>query len=288
MISEQAYAIGSLELHLFWGRIMKEHAIFLEAGFTPQGADFARVAALYQAQFENVLHHTVQLGEGVVSPAVTASGELVTDFTLGCEEKTQRFTGIIINTDLTKAEAALQPNANPRISPALMQQVRQLNASVLPWIDGLIAYKTKLLDEVLSCEIFTANYPATLTHMIHEAEKYRSDLMTFERGEETKDETLFWDNDMMEHMAVIAGLLDPSEKALIQTANGFAAAYQALLQKTQEEARADETLALTEKCRDFKAEATEGIAACKIRSIILPLLADHVLREANHFIRLLS
>ena len=32
----------------------------------------------------------------------------------------------------------------------------------------------------------------------------------------------------------------------------------------------------------------EGIEACKIRSLILPLLADHVLREANHYLRLLS
>ena len=39
--------------------------------------------------------------------------------------------------------------------------------------------------------------------------------------------------------------------------------------------------------KDFKQAGTEGIAACKIRSIILPLLADHVLREANHYIRLL-
>lgn len=31
----------------------------------------------------------------------------------------------------------------------------------------------------------------------------------------------------------------------------------------------------------------EGILQCKIRSVILPLLADHVLREANHYIRLL-
>ena len=32
----------------------------------------------------------------------------------------------------------------------------------------------------------------------------------------------------------------------------------------------------------------DGIDACRIRSIILPLLADHVLREANHYIRLLE
>lgn len=32
----------------------------------------------------------------------------------------------------------------------------------------------------------------------------------------------------------------------------------------------------------------KGILDTKIASIILPLLADHVLREANHYIRLLE
>ncbi|MGM9599915.1 MAG: DUF2935 domain-containing protein [Faecousia sp.] len=40
--------------------------------------------------------------------------------------------------------------------------------------------------------------------------------------------------------------------------------------------------------RDFKAAGAKGIQECKIRSVILPLLADHVLREANHYIRLLK
>lgn len=48
------------------------------------------------------------------------------------------------------------------------------------------------------------------------------------------------------------------------------------------------SLALTKKFRDFKCAGVEGIEACQIRSIILPLLADHVLREANHYIRLLE
>ncbi|WP_434084693.1 DUF2935 domain-containing protein [Lacrimispora xylanisolvens] len=43
----------------------------------------------------------------------------------------------------------------------------------------------------------------------------------------------------------------------------------------------------TKEYRDFKEAGTKGINECKIRSIILPLLADHVLRESNHYIRLL-
>ena len=52
--------------------------------------------------------------------------------------------------------------------------------------------------------------------------------------------------------------------------------------------RVGNPLGLTQKFRDFKKAGVSGIEECKIRSLILPLLADHVLREANHFIRLLE
>ena len=47
-------------------------------------------------------------------------------------------------------------------------------------------------------------------------------------------------------------------------------------------------LCSSEKYRDFKAAGTKGITGCSVRSVILPLLADHVLREANHYLRLLE
>jgi hypothetical protein len=43
-----------------------------------------------------------------------------------------------------------------------------------------------------------------------------------------------------------------------------------------------------QKIRAFKEQGTEGLLNCKIKSIILPLLADHTLREANHYFKLLK
>ena len=50
----------------------------------------------------------------------------------------------------------------------------------------------------------------------------------------------------------------------------------------------DRTITETVKYRYFKKAGTEGITGCQIKSIILPLLADHVLREANHYLRILK
>ena len=52
--------------------------------------------------------------------------------------------------------------------------------------------------------------------------------------------------------------------------------------------RSSNPLGLTQKSRDFKRAGVQGIETCKIQSIILPLLADHVLREANHYLRMLE
>ncbi len=103
----------------------------------------------------------------------------------------------------------------------------------------------------------------------------------------------FWNQIMMEHALFIRGLLDPTEEALIQTANKFAMEFRELLEQARrQDCRAmgmtEEALAETLKIRDFKAAGTKGILNCEIASIILPLLADHVLREANHYIRLLE
>jgi len=297
MIDQQQYVVRSLEYHLFFSRIMKEHSIFLAAGFTPKNADFAKNANQYKEQFEAVLQQAVRLGNGVIRPEVVASGEIVTDYTLGSERQTQDFTEISINQSITRLEEGLFGLANPQIPPELVQEVKRLNASAGKPLEGLIAFKTQILDEVLSCRIFTANYPLLIEHVLREAKQYKSCLDALERGENPdenmREATLFWDQIMLEHAFFIRGLLDPTENDLIHTSNEFAKAYNELLRMAQAatdvtmQSVTDSTLEETMKYRGFKDAGAKGIAACKIRSTILPLLADHVLREANHFIRLL-
>ena len=112
--------------------------------------------------------------------------------------------------------------------------------------------------------------------------------------EDRKQVELFWNQIMMEHALFIRGLLDPTEEQLITTADNFAKEYQKLLDEarnmTDETIKTitDKTITETVKYRDFKKAGAEGILACDIRSIILPLLADHVLREANHYLRILK
>ena len=299
MLNQKNYVMQSLELHLFFARIMKEHSLFLEAGFTPPNAAFAKEAERFKTQFEALLSDTVRLSQGFVRPQVLDSGEVVTQFTLKAENQTERFTGIEINTRITEMESHLH-GSNNCIEPdsRIVKKTAALNRTALRLLNGLIEFKERILSDVRSCRMFTMNYPLLIEHILREAKLYRTYVTELENGmlsdQYMKDTEQFWNQIMLEHAMFIRGLLDPSEAALVETSDSFAQDYAALL----EQARTKNDLAssnLTEaslketlRFRDFKQAGTIGIQRCEIESVILPLLADHVLREANHYIRLLE
>ena len=138
-----------------------------------------------------------------------------------------------------------------------------------------------------------------LENIIREAKLYRqfvSELVQKGRLPEQnmREVELFWNQIMMEHAQFIRGLLDPTECTLMETADGFADDYCRLLEAARHQdscacgGRMDNSLELTEKYQAFKSAGVKGITGCDIRSLIIPLLADHVLREANHYLRLLK
>lgn len=291
------FVVKSLELHLFFARIMKEHSLFLMAGFTPAAPSFSSKAEFFMKEFETLLCEAVQLSNGIVGEKVLCSGEVVTDFTALAEKQTECFTGIPINKDITSQTLCLKGQNQPCGNPSeLQRKVRRMNLTALKLLDGLIDFKETILTCVLQGELFTLNYPLLIEHILREAKLYRRYVGILQRDGELPDRAMkeiecFWNQIMMEHAQFILGLLDPCETDLFCAADGFAKEYCELLNASRN--ACDKTLterSLQETCkfRDFKAAGTQGIQQNKIRSIILPLLADHVLREANHYIRLLQ
>ncbi len=298
MLSEQEYVVQSLELHLFFARIMKEHSIFLEAGFTPKDVDFSQHADELKIDFEDILSRSVVLGNGLIRKNILESGEIVTNYTLGAEQKTANFTGIAINSNITRMEANLLSMNNKYVTPQMVMSVKQINRNAMLLLNNIIEFKIRILNEVTSCNMFTVNYPLLLKHILREAQLYKKLLMDLENGIsldslDVKEAELFWDQIMMEHALFIRGLLDPTEEALIQTSDNFARSYEQLLKEAKETTDkviagvTNDSLEETIKFKEFKTAGVKGISECKIKSIILPLLADHVLRESNHFIRIL-
>lgn len=295
----QDYVRLSLETNLFFARIMKEHAMFLEVLFLCKDSEWIEKATFYREEFEQILKQTVELSNRMIGSCVINSGELVTSFTLAAENQTSRLTGIDINTQLTQRERQLQQGWIKRVTPQMIREITNLNERAVNQLEGLISFKEDLLQEVKKCRLFTANYPLLIEHITREARLYRDTLEELQGNKRVSFQNLqkqenFWNQIMMEHALFIRGLLDPSEEALIQTADEFAKDFQKLLQIAKErdwqanEGFIGKSLEDTIRLKDFKANGTKGILECQIEGLILPLLADHVLREANHYIRILE
>ena len=303
MLSSSEFIQQSLELHLFFARIMKEHSFFLEISFTPKNSNYIDEADAFRMEFDILLADTISLSNGVVSNDVLQSGEVLTPFTLKAEMASAYFTGVKIPINFTKAEAGLMGDTlSIDNSMRLEQRVFMLNNRAMELIKGLAQFKTMLLSEVMSCKIFTSNFPLLIDHILREAKFYFQLVQRLQNREEINlereayEQETFWNRIMAEHSKFIRGLLDPTEDELINTANNFGNEFDKLTREAKEAMDksmpisqvTDDSLKATTEISKFKAQGTQGLVECKIKSIIIPLLGDHTLREANHYLRLLK
>jgi hypothetical protein len=249
-LPERMFIDRSLNENRFWLRIMKEHSLFLNEGMNRNDKDLIAQTERFYRYFEQ-------------------------------QEKRAHQT------------------------PQTAQAVRKLNEDSIQLVYGFRNFKRNLLILIVNCKISGFNFPLLVDHIAREAEYFMNTLTKLNQGilEPIQDaiihENVFWLRIMMEHSRFIASLLDQSERNLINTARKFGDDFEVLLNQ----ARDVESMLLrkkptypiigkmnkdsadaTEELRNFKKAGLELIKTCQIKSVINPLLADHVLREAEHFL----
>jgi len=285
----------SIETNLFFQRIMKEHLFFIQVNLQPTNPEYIREANGLKQVFEDLLAETVTHANGNVSESAIKSGEFVTPYTLKAEEINKKLTGASLNTEITKSEVRLIGNQNRGYMKWLEGVVFDINARTLNQLKKVIIFQEKLITLVSECKIFIPLYLEMLKHDTHEAKHYQKILQSLQEKKATQEDPCeslnFWNDIMGEHAEFIDGMLDPTEKDLRKKARAFAKKFEKLVEvciKTAERQILQESIEDTKGIIDFKRASTEGLLQCKIKSIIPPLLADHVLREANHYLRLLT
>lgn len=238
----------------YWLRIMMEHAIFIEAGLPCAREDLRAQAVQYQMVFANLLEQSQ--GMRAMDPAQMG---------------------------------------------AFIESVRNAVASFLAYKRGLIAL-------ALKCQVGGYNYPLLLDHIAREATLFLHILETMETSAACPfllalTEESFWLRIMTDHAKFILSLLDQSERGFIQEAARFSETFDRLLRQAQDYRSmlqanpdqfpvvsrfTDEVITQTTGIRDFKRTAHQLLLECRILSVLPPLLADHVAREAEHFLEVLG
>lgn len=170
-------------------------------------------------------------------------------------------------------------------------------------------FKRHLLRLKLTCKLAGCTFPLMYDHMAREAEyvmllfsKMREGRPALKAAAKTR-ETAFWVRIMGDHAGLMSHLIDPSERSLVATAQDFHEDFDALLLQSNDFASmlsyndTDvpsfrrfllDVQTSTRRLRDFKRAAQEMIAQCRMIGLIPELLADHVRREAEHFLMILT
>lgn len=298
MLSRRDFIRTSLEYNLFFARIMKEHMIFIESGLLIIDSSLILEGEKLKESFEGILRETINIAEGAVGKDVLTSNEIVTQYTLESERITEDLTGICIDKNITSSELDLVSNSSFIYTSGLEQELAGINKRAINLVKEVIDYKKRILEKLLKCNMFANLYPLLVDHVLREAKYYLMALESIQHRKRPVEDILgnqiFWDTIMKEHAMFVRGLLDPTEERLFDTANGFVKSFEELIEKTERSSPKD-ILTITKKAlnattaiRDFKIQGTEGLIDCQIQVIAYPLLADHILREANRYIRILE
>ena len=245
----------SLDEIQFWSRIMKEHALFLSLGFTYEQQQLITEARQFITLFERI------------------------------EEKLGNFN---LNSDVS--------------------QIKVFNTEVYQAAVAIWHYKRKVLMLTLHCKIRTNNFPLLIDHISREAAYFANRLVELNEGKLSFQadtiikENLFFLKIMADHAKFIGHLLDPSERKLVEQAREFSHDFDQLVfqavdldsKRPQSETVPilnqflDQNRVSVASLRDFKKTARELIEACRIKSNIHPLLADHTFREAERFLEIID
>lgn len=190
-----------------------------------------------------------------------------------------------------------------------LKQCSELIIEVYDAVKEFYCYKRELLQAKLACRLGGTNFPLFLDHISREAEyflrlleKMRNGRIVLKEASQTQ-ELVFWLRIMADHVKLICHLLDPSERGLVRVANEFSCQFDQLVLQGRDFAsmlhcHEGEVMAFrrfildvrtdVQRLRDFKNAAEDLIAECRLLGIIPELLADHMRREAEHFLLLLA
>lgn len=250
------FVARSLDEIRFWARIMKEHSLFLKLGFRCEDIKLIQEADYYYAVFEDI------------------------------ESKAHSFS----------------LEVDPR-------KIKSFNEKVIVAVTGIWAFKRKVLGLVIRCKLpGQNNFPLLIDHVSREANYFRKRLKELNKGnlaplqDAIIKENVFFLRIMADHAKFIGHLLDPSERKLEDLARNFSHDFDQLLFQAKDlesmcpqsqtvpllDQFLDQNRVSVKALRDFKKTARDLIEECRIKSIIHPLLADHVFREAERFLEIID
>lgn len=282
----------SLELNLFFNRIMMEHALFINAFLLDKDIELKKEASTYYNEFSNLLEETINLSKENINKELIEKNIVITKNTKKAEEKTTSLTKYTINTHITEEEYNF--TNNNKFTFLLKNKISKLNKKIFPILNNFVNYKEKILDKLIKGNLYMNCTQSFIQHMINEARMYQRLLTRIEVNKNITtsllEQELFWNESMKEHTIFIKERLDLTEINNLKEIEELSNSYEDILDKYSydEELLFSNSKIIQNKLKEYLLRLEEEIIDNKVKISILPIMIDHYIRELNYYNKILE
>ncbi|HBX22180.1 MAG TPA: hypothetical protein DEF34_00875 [Desulfotomaculum sp.] len=273
--STPGFIVESLRLNLFWLRIMSEHALFIRLGLPCEEVALRLEAEQLQKEFARLLDEAQQIAENPTKNEVFRLNREAINLTTAIIDFKSRVLQLIICCDIVTGFNL----------PLLIDHIRReaifFRASLVRLQEGLTVGS---VEELIQSQLFwlriMADHSKFILHLLDPSERRFigiarefSDLFDQLRLHARDFES------MLVPQTFENSLLDDTDPVVLRP-GVFGEGLPEPFSIGSLDRFTEEAIAATAELRDFKQTARELIERCRVLSIISPLLADHVFREA--------
>lgn len=271
----------ALQENWFWSGILRDHAEFIYNGLAPDQEQAVRWATEFFNTFSALHMQARDLGTEAGLPGPAGARAL---------------TGPVAAVPVT--------GRSDREWLELEREAKRVNRLMLTGIRGLLAFKEQVLQDQLDCRIKLNLSPSLIAHMIAEGEEARRTLSLIADAPHagpalaSLHHHLLWMADASGHAAMLHSGLDPAESQLQEATMDFRHLFDGMRIKALElysmlrvaprmvgalRRLNRDAIAQIGAFRAFLAELREHLEGCEVMGILMPALADHMLREELYY-----
>ena len=176
MITNTEFYIQSLRDHLYYLRTIRGFCITIELSFYKNNEEYIRIAEDFSRKSEELSKEAISYTGGLISNEALKNNIYVSEYTLPCEELTEKLFGIFIDTTITKEELNFREGINQNINNELIENIKVLNSKALTFAKNFKMFCNDIKEKMDSNNLFSFSYIDFFSYLFDEVDTYTEDL----------------------------------------------------------------------------------------------------------------
>ena len=296
MITDREFYIQSLRDHLYYLRTIRGFCITIELSFYKNNEEYISIAEDFSRKSEELSKEAISYTGGLISNEALKNNIYVSEYTLPCEELTEKLFGIFIDTTITKEELNFREGINQNINSELINNIKILNNKALIFAKNFKMFCNDIKEKLDSNKLFSFSYIDFFSYLFDEVDTYTEDLERIIAMESYSPiyATGFaynFANTLLKTAKFIRDWIDPSNSDVFNLASYYVNAFNEIIDKylkSDISPDSQEELSKTMKnllldYQDFIKNLLERLVNFEIYFITPPVSIDNIYTSVNFY-----